>query len=347
MVVVKENIKTVVAVCFFSLLGLCLSEIIVRLVGYQSADDMRAALSEEVLGEIQLTGEFKGFSDGTFRATPGIEIDGEKINEFGFRDWQLGGGQRLLLLGDSFTWGTGASKHKLSYASLLAVNDYTIFNTGVPGVAPNQYATIAERYVGELNPDKVLVFIYAGNDLYGASDPLIPNHPRWWVTTHGWYSAFDSANNPLSFEDMLRSYSFDVNPIYGLGRKSALLTLTKAVMYDVYHEIKSLAPKESGASEFEGSVHGTLLTQLMNIKIVSESNGAELYVFFIPDLGKGCSGEQIQLNDFKVFDGQLILLETAEEDYHPAPNCHFNDSGHLKTYQQILRAIKNQTEIAR
>lgn len=341
MLEVKDNIRAVVAVFSVSVLGLCFCEVILRLIGYQSADELRPALSEEVLGEIKLTGEFMGFPDGTFRATPGIEIDGHEINELGFRDWQLGGGPRLLLLGDSFTWGTGASMHQLSYASLLAGSDYTVFNTGIPGVAPNQYATIAEQYVEELNPDKVLVFIYGGNDLYGASDPLIPNHPRWWVTTHGWYTAFDSANNPLSFEDMLHSYSFNGNPIYELARKSALLTVINAVLTDVYHKAKSLSPKSSGASGFEGGVQSALLTQLMKIKNVSESNAAELYVFFISDLGQGCSDDRIELDDFKGFEGQLILLETAKEDYHSAPNCHFNNSGHFKAYKQILRAIQN------
>lgn len=73
--------------------------------------------------------------------------------------------KKVLLLGDSFVYGMSATPFYNSFADILLSRGYIIFNTGISGTDPAQYAAIAEKFVPILNPDIVIVNFCMNNDL--------------------------------------------------------------------------------------------------------------------------------------------------------------------------------------
>jgi sugar phosphate isomerase/epimerase/lysophospholipase L1-like esterase len=115
-----------------------------------------------------------------------------RINDAGFRGGPLPGAKRagvyrIVVLGDSFTWGYGV-RERQAYPARLArrLNARTggaprveVVNLGVPGAGPLDYLWHLEHTGLALDPDLVVVGLFANdvNDLYqlrrfGARSPL-------------------------------------------------------------------------------------------------------------------------------------------------------------------------------
>lgn len=76
----------------------------------------------------------------------------------------LGPGSRVLALGDSLTYGTGATPETSYPAALAAMTKWTVVNAGVPGEVAQQGCARLEPLLAEHRPELVLVFL-GGNDL--------------------------------------------------------------------------------------------------------------------------------------------------------------------------------------
>jgi lysophospholipase L1-like esterase len=96
------------------------------------------------------------------------------INSMGFRDHEVApkvpGRRRVLVFGDSFVYGWGVEVEqawpKVLEAELKAAGEpVEVFDLGVPGGGPTEYAEIAKRAIPVLQPDLVLVGVLEGDDL--------------------------------------------------------------------------------------------------------------------------------------------------------------------------------------
>lgn len=91
------------------------------------------------------------------------------INEDGFRSIPFKNynttKKKVLLLGDSFTWGHSSNPKTNSFADLLLTKGYVVYNTGISGADPAQYLAIASQYIAALKPDYVIVNFFMGNDV--------------------------------------------------------------------------------------------------------------------------------------------------------------------------------------
>jgi len=82
----------------------------------------------------------------------------------------LGPGARVLALGDSLTYGTGATS-ETSYPTLLAgLTKWDIVNAGVPGDTAQQGCTRLPVLLDEHSPQLILVFL-GGNDILRRNSP--------------------------------------------------------------------------------------------------------------------------------------------------------------------------------
>lgn len=98
----------------------------------------------------------------------------KRHNSLGFRGPEFEiekppGVTRLLVLGDSMTYGTGV-EYEETYPAVLDAMDpkLQVINTGVPGYHGGHQLLLLEEWIGPLQPDLVLV-AYFWNDLWGAS----------------------------------------------------------------------------------------------------------------------------------------------------------------------------------
>ena len=103
--------------------------------------------------------------------------------------------RRIALLGDSFTWGWGVENNEL-FANLLQERLGTsvlVKNYGVNAFGTAQELLLFDRYVQELDPDTVIVMLYA-NDLDENVDPRKGKRP-WFELEDGQLVA---RNQPVS-----------------------------------------------------------------------------------------------------------------------------------------------------
>jgi hypothetical protein len=96
-----------------------------------------------------------------------------RINQLGFRGDDVDpppGEPRIAVLGDSFTYGWGVEQDECwpaVLAKLLEGSGRTaaVFNLGIAGGSPRNYAEVAERAIPVLHPDVVVVAVHQGDDL--------------------------------------------------------------------------------------------------------------------------------------------------------------------------------------
>lgn len=137
------------------------------------------------------------------------------INDEGFRSIPFkpykSEKKKILLLGDSFTWGHVATAKSNSFADLLLEKGYIVYNAGMTGADSAQYLAIARKYIPIVKPDLVIANFFLGNDVsYYKRDPR-PNLPLFFSTNAGNLYSFsdgiylDSAEARYNF--ILRNYS--------------------------------------------------------------------------------------------------------------------------------------------
>jgi acyl-CoA hydrolase len=76
----------------------------------------------------------------------------------------LGPGSRVLALGDSLTYGTGATPETSYPAALAAMTKWTVVNAGIPGELAQQGCARLAPLIEQHRPELVLVFL-GGNDI--------------------------------------------------------------------------------------------------------------------------------------------------------------------------------------
>ena len=85
----------------------------------------------------------------------------------GYRNERAVAKADIAVLGDSQTYGDGASRANAWPQQLAALTGYSVYNMGMGGWGPVQYRTVLDDALA-LEPRVILVGLYFGNDLYDA-----------------------------------------------------------------------------------------------------------------------------------------------------------------------------------
>ncbi len=92
------------------------------------------------------------------------------INNYGIRNSEIDlartpGVKRVVVLGDSFTWGLGVSENNRFTERAEAILDgkFQFINFGVSGYGPIQYSLVLDKAL-ELKPDVIVIAFCLGND---------------------------------------------------------------------------------------------------------------------------------------------------------------------------------------
>lgn len=343
---------------FFGLLAL--AELILRLFGfipgYIGAMDGQY-LDLKKVDHLESYNWFKTDSLGIWKANPDtvfyakeiqINPQGFRGQEFKFIDTNV---TKVLLIGDSFTWGGNADPITNSFSDLLAKKDFLVYNSGIPGADPNQYAKIAERYIPELKPDKVVVVFYLENDVMYYKWENGPNQPRYHITNAGWLNPFVDGDYlgdaHQTWEYYWRRFSIPVkngNTFNVLSSKTVLGTwfwmflvkkgwIEEGFDPDVIQrrrDLESRWRKEPVSKDY-----------LDKIESLSADNGAQFFLVLVRThtrLGENLDQTLPGLfGDLKVCECKSI----AREDYHEWPDGHFNNAGHQKMAECLGEWLDN------
>ncbi len=90
-----------------------------------------------------------------------------EIDAWGYRNDSVPARSTIVTIGDSFTYGFGALSHEAWPRQLGALLERDVYNGGIGGYGPCEYATVLDR-LQALSPEIVIVGVHPGNDLADA-----------------------------------------------------------------------------------------------------------------------------------------------------------------------------------
>lgn len=254
---------------------------------------------------------------------------------------------KVLLLGDSFTWGHSATHLSQSFADLLISRGFAVYNSGLSATDPAQYEAVARQYIPIIQPDAVVVNLFLGNDIMKFIRPIEPGKPLLYVTNAGVLQAYPG---PEQIPNAYAAYEFVTNefriptgdslPLNNLCSKTVVTTLiwqaaSKAGLIPFIRPNASYW-KRNEPKISEGSVTAT---HLRAIRSICQAHNAKFVLAVIPN--DPASPESIKKEYGHVWEGMeaMIVPDLSPADYHPSDH-HYNDSGHRKHADLLENALK-------
>jgi hypothetical protein len=297
---------------------------------------------------VEVYDKFYTDMDGIFRANPryfsearNINADKISINRDGFRGnpFERTGapGVKILLIGDSFTWGAAANPITNSFANLLQQAGYYIYNAGIPGTDPQQYALVAEKYTPLLKPDIVAVCVYMGNDVSALPLLVQPGKNLHYVTSVGFLLGYD--DNGRFFKDGREAIEYIKKRKFGCGGglwdNFLLKTVIGRGIYSILN--KKQLPPFAGTKQW-------IKNSLQRIQDACRKNGSELMVFLIPFVNQDTRENKSIRKNLHLFKGFPCYYPEnfTKIDYSKPPDKHFNNQGHRKYADFIIGVLKEK-----
>ena len=289
--------------------------------------------------------------DGIFRANPKSEyflqkkFQGTRINSQGFRGNEFSFVDtpctKILLIGDSFTWGASAVPLINSFADLIQNAGYHLYNAGIPGTDPIQYVKIAEKYTSQLKPHVVAVCLYLGNDLRRFPRPVQPSKNLHYRTSVGFLRGYDDNYN--YFKDVNEAINYMKKRKCGYCDNVWDLFIYKTVIgraiYGISHRSKKNYREATSKTNREW-----VKESLQRIQQVCRKNDSEFLLFLIPVVKRNQRKGNTFKDSIHIFkDLQFYYpYHIQSNDYHPPPNAHFNNQCHRKFADFIIEILKKR-----
>jgi len=243
---------------------------------------------------------------------------------------------KILLIGDSFVWGASADPFTNSFADLLGSAGYHVYNAGIPGTDPQQYAMIAEKYTARLKPDIVAVCVYLGNDVRKSPLLMAPNQNLHYDTNYGFLLGYDDSGR--FFKDAGEAFSY--------LKKRKCGDVSGPVDYFIYKTvigkgIKSAVTRENRGPNFDGTKKW-VRDSLQRIQDTCDKNGTKCIFFIIPFLNQDFQKNKSIQKNLHLFAGfsHYYPENLGKSDYCKPPNNHLNNPGHKKYADFMIRVLK-------
>jgi hypothetical protein len=272
------------------------------------------------------------------------------INENGFRSIPFRNDstskKKVLMLGDSFTWGHSASHFSQSFSDLLILSGHAIYNAGISATDPAQYEAIAVKYIPIIRPDVVVVNLYMGNDIFYFRRPVVPYQTPLYLTNAGmilahpgpeWLPTADSAYAFVDREQRIpQGNGLRWN---GFCAKTALGTLVWRAM-SAAKMIPFVRPNAAYWDRCAPLMNHSPVTgdHLKAIRAFATANGARFVLAVIPQYPEDTSDLVSRYPQVLYGMSPLIPNDLDAKDY-TFRGGHFNDSGHRKFAAMLAAAL--------
>lgn len=241
--------------------------------------------------------------------------------------------RRVLLLGDSFTWGHSSSHKSKSFANILLSRGFNVFNTGISGADVQQYEAVLKAYFPKMRPDVVVLNFFMGNDVAFFKRPVGQQYPIMYHTNAG---CILSMHAGVHFSTLDSAYlnvmsNMSIPPTDPLNRWMARTVVTtylweflvNAELIDHTFFVGRMYPERDFTNE------------LMNpIFSFCDSVGVPFILSVIPKL------EGDELLGAESVDGLFRNMKYSQPkmtvEMYNAKDGHFNDDGH-EVYANYLQ----------
>ena len=240
---------------------------------------------------------------------------------------------KVLLLGDSFTYGFSAMPLQRSFADQLLADGYVVYNTGFPGTDPVHYLNALRHFLDRMDPDAVVLGFYAANDVLRFVLPEGAGHHPFHETGAGWISSVVDGEyhaEPVSamnaLEDCLCGEVQD--DVWSWSRSLSLLKyrILSPSMVDCIE-----GPEGQGSPD--QNITNDVLTE---IQTICERAGVDFGVFLITEDAE--SIESTYQRNASALDSinMIPLIQVTSEQYRTSiGDPHWNNEGHESAYQAI------------
>jgi len=280
------------------------------------------------------------FNQEVFRCIPMQEIKTKK--------------KKVLLLGDSFTFGLSALPIHNSFADYLLSKDFLVYNTGIAGVDPAQYFAITDKYLPKILPDVVVLNFCINNDLMLFDRELDKNKPHEHLTNAGFLYS-NPEGSYLSPKDAYEYYlNFICIPIQNnlmkdfFYRKTAVGTKIWSVFFNLnIYSIPDFEKYLEAQRIAETNKIEITKKYLLLVQKLCQDNNVPILFCLIPDVKYHKNDEFVKIIDQDV----LKLFENIDyyypnnftsKDFVGGGNYHFNNDG-SKKYGEFLEKIILET----
>jgi len=287
-------------------------------------------------------------SEGIFKANPqtfaklntqtsreiSINTDGFRGNEFKYLDTPR---PKILLIGDSFTWGAAAHPITNSYADLLQKAGYYVYNGGIPGTDLQQYTMVAEKYAPRLKPDIVAVCVYMGNDVSTRPQLVKPGKNLHYDTSIGFLLGYDDNGN--FFKNAREAFLYLKKRKCGYCRSLWDYFLFKTVIGKGVYALFNKGPGLKYDKKRQW-----ITAALGKIQEVCRKNDSEFIIFLVPFVNQETAKAKSIRENLYLFKGfQYYYPGNLEKsDYRLPPDKHFNNKGHRKFADFIIGILKQK-----
>lgn len=247
------------------------------------------------------------------------------------------GKPKILLLGDSFTWGHSTSHKSGSFSNTLLARDYVVYNTGISGTDVAQYKKIVEVYLDRIKPDLVILNFFIGNDVTYFKRTPLSGVPLMYHT---------NAGNINSFQDGVQQTTMKAaydNVLTHL-RIPQTTMLNKCLSKTIFGTLIWRLLERRGIVRrdyFEASdKHETLYcnVEIREIQKYCEERNVRFLLSVIPDLKDGvltgASSVDSLFNQIPYSEPEMAVEMYNQDDGH------FNDAGHLEYANYLEKLIQ-------
>lgn len=327
------------------------AEVAVRWMGY-TAGDLRPNWSNfHPVDSLIVYNDFYTDSNGILVATPalckGINRNGFRAPEFDTLDSST---HKLLLIGDSFTWGLSASPIDQCFADLIQHKvAETVINTGIPIADPAQYEAIAQRYIPQLQPQKAVLFFYLGNDIMLKDRAIVPFKPFYFYTNAGALLAQDGEHTFTTAQEAY--HHFTRQKFFLLHPKGFLETIIaqSALLSRLY----SFAFRWQEKRDAEYAIENMSITQQHLYAIVSicKAQHCDLKIVLIPEVKEADEPIAFFQKKYVGFFQDSVLAPItvvpsgfSKRHYVPYPDGHLNNVGHQLMSTKILELLQKNAK---
>ena len=187
-----------------------MSEIVLRVLGYQPLDTNRERLTfsryDSLLGWHHRPGQEGIFEKSGFRVSVRINQKGLRGHEYPYEREE--GKKRVLVLGDSFVWGYGVEQNQIFTEQMEnSLSDVEVINAGVSGYSTDQELLWLKSEGIKYHPDLVILVVSSDDDYMNIRERVFQIYykPRF---TLGQDSHLELHNIPVPQSSSLRRSIF-------------------------------------------------------------------------------------------------------------------------------------------
>lgn len=270
-------------------------------------------------------------------------------------------GPRILLVGDSFTYGESARPIYNSFADLLLSQGYLVYNAGISGTDPAQYMAIVKKYVPLLQPDIVIVAFCLNNDMMRTHRIPAPDRPHEYITNAGFFYNHPQGEHLSLYEAYEFYKELCIIPSSSLFNRMFARTALTTKIWGILHRLNIVIhPKldmltSNWSGEFPQRPEVTS-RYLDAIEHVCRDHNVPMLLALVPDVTR--QDDSLPLETYRINNHQVESLMARyphafpnnfdRSDFADGEDIHFNNKGSMKFMafiDSLVQAVLNPDNI--